>query len=71
MSRSRDTIFQSLGLEGLKASVSAPQSLGKWASLGHISNPSVKIHSNFKFLTVKKQKTNPFLFKPRVLKVIR
>ena len=25
-----------------KASVSAPRSLGKWACLGHISNPSVK-----------------------------
>ena len=47
--QSPDTIFQSLGL----ISVSTPRSLGKWASLGHISNPSVKTHNNFKFLTEK------------------
>ena len=56
MSRSRDTIFQSLGREGLK-----PRSrLGKWARLGRISNPSVKTHHDFKFLTEKKKKN--FLF---------
>ena len=72
MSRSQDTIFQSLGLEGLK-----PRSrlgLGtsksrKMASLGHISKPSVKTRNDFKFLT-EKTTTNPFLFKSRVLKVI-
>ena len=59
MSRSRDTILQSLGSSRSrrsKISVSAPQSLGKWACLGHISNPSVKTHNNLKFLTEKKTK---------------